>query len=139
MSSKVAWNIEQIIHKTAEIATLAAELSVVEQTKAKVSETELSKWLARIYDDQSLTNIEFQQLRDEADQKLEHVKERYPDLAELAVFQKAADDAVQQMQVGILKFKSKKLPKDAKSDVQQAYAFQVAYIKACLDRFTQML
>jgi hypothetical protein len=139
MSSKVAGNIEQIISKTTEIAKLAAELLVLEQTKAEVSDTGLGRWLARIYDDQSLTNTEFQQLRDEADHKLDRLKDLYPERNELAMFQKAADDAVQQMQVGILKFKSKKLPKDAKSDIQQAYAFQVAYIQACLDRFTQML
>ncbi|OCX25626.1 hypothetical protein BBI10_01805 [Pseudomonas graminis] len=95
--------------------------------------------MARIYDDQSLNNVEFQQLRDEADRRLDALKELYPESDGLGTFQKAADDAVQQMQVGILSFKKRHLPEEAKANIQEAYAFQVAYIQACLDRFTKML
>ncbi len=155
MSSKIAGISEQIVSKAAEIAKLASELSTLEKTKAVESDTALSQWLARIHDDQMLTNLEFQQLRDEADFKLDALKALYseqgeglnqegvkapsPESVDLDTFQKAADEVVQQMQVGILRFKKKHLPKEAQANVKEAYAFQVAYIHACLDRFTQML
>ncbi|TDV72094.1 hypothetical protein [Pseudomonas sp. LP_7_YM] len=41
------------------------------------------------------------------------------------------------MQTGLLGFKKQKLSVEAKAAVHETYAFQVAYIKACLDRFTQ--
>ncbi len=139
MDSKTAVISEHIISKTAEIAKLASEILTLEETRVAKSQTPLSQWLTRIYDDQSLNNVEFQQLRDEADRRLDALKELYPESDGLGTFQKAADDAVQQMQVGILSFKKKHLPKEAKANIQEAYAFQVAYIQACLDRFTQML
>jgi hypothetical protein len=139
MSSRVTAISEQIIDKTAEIAKLANELWTLEKAKSEANQTALSKWLALIYDDGVLTSIEFQKLRDEADLKLNALKQVYPDSADLGDFQKVADDVVQLMQVGILSFKKKKLPPDARANIQEAYAFQVAYIQACLDRFTQML
>ncbi|WP_296257003.1 MULTISPECIES: hypothetical protein [unclassified Pseudomonas] len=66
-------------------------------------------WLARIYDDQSLTNSEFRELRDEADRRVDDIKSQYPQRDDLAKFQQVADDAVQLMQTGILAFKKQKL------------------------------
>jgi hypothetical protein len=139
MSSKTAVISEEIISKSGEIVKLANELWKLGQAEAQTGQSELSKWLARIYDDHSLTNTEFQQLRDEADRRVDALKARYPQSADLAGFQKAADEAVQLMQTGIIGFKKQKLPSEAKTDIHEAYAFQVAYIQACLDRFTQML
>lgn len=82
MSSKIAGISEQIVSKAAEIAKLASELSTLEKTKAVESDTALSQWLARIHDDQMLTNLEFQQLRDEADFKLDALKALYSEQGE---------------------------------------------------------
>ncbi|WP_285426071.1 hypothetical protein [Pseudomonas sp. efr-133-TYG-103a] len=139
MSRRAALISEEIVSKSAEIAKLAAELSESQTTETQGEETELSQWLARIYGDKSLTNIEFQQLRDEADRRVDALKQLYPQSTELAAFQEAADNAVQRMQTGILSFKKQKLPSELKTGIHEAYAFQVAYIQACLDRFTQML
>ncbi|SEI72473.1 hypothetical protein [Pseudomonas sp. NFR16] len=139
MSRKAALISDEISSKAVEIAKLAAELSELEKAEAQREETELGQWLARIYGDGSLTNIEFQQLRDEADRRVDALKQLYPQSTELAAFQEAADIAVQRMQTGILSFKKQKLPSELKTGIHEAYAFQVAYIQACLDRFTQTL
>lgn len=126
-----------IYDRTVELAKLISDLVELQTSKLAEADSELGKWLARIYDDQLLTNAEFTALRDEADRRVNDVKSQYPESVDLASFQQAADDAVQLMQTGILHFKKKKLSAEAKTAVQESYAFQVAYIKACLDRFTQ--
>lgn len=130
---------QEIIDKSVELSKLGSQLVAVQAKQEGPAETELNTLLSLIYDDERLTNVEFQQLRDEADRKVDALKALYPQSADLAGFQKAADDAVQLMQTGILGFKKQKLPPEAKAAVQEGYAYQVAYIKACLDRFTQML
>lgn len=137
MTHQDALLIQQILEKSVELSKLSAELVEVQKSSALQDTSALGQWLARIYEDRSLSNIEFQQLRDEADARVGALASQYPQSTDLTAFQKAADDAVQLMQTGILGFKKQKLGADAKAAVLQAYGFQVAYIKACLDRFTQ--
>ncbi|MFJ3483699.1 hypothetical protein ACIPL1_09985 [Pseudomonas sp. NPDC090202] len=137
MSNKVELLSQEILEKSVELSKLSAELVELQKSSAAQDNSPLGQWLARIYEDQSLSNIEFQQLRDEADARVDALASQYPQSGDLAAFQKAADDAVQLMQTGLLGFKKQKLGAEAKTAVQDAYGFQVAYIKACLDRFTQ--
>jgi predicted RNA-binding protein with EMAP domain len=95
--------------------------------------------LKSVYSDHTLTNVEFQQLRDAADKLFDQMRNDFPDSTQLTEFQQSADDAVQFMQKGILSLKKGKLSDAGKAQVIQAYSAQVAYIKANLDRFTQTL
>lgn len=95
--------------------------------------------LKSVYSDDTLTNVEFQQLRDAADKLFDQLRQDFPNAPQLVEFQQSADDAVQFMQKGILSLKKGKLSNADKAKVIQAYSAQVAYIKANLDRFTQAL
>lgn len=97
---------------------------------------DLQQYLSKIYE-QGLTPLEFQGLRDEADKVFERLTTRYPANGYLVMFQQLADIAVQALQKGTLEIKKQKPSSDDKQLLEQAYGFQVAYIKACLDRFTQ--
>lgn len=99
----------------------------------------LEGWVANVYADKVLTNTEFQALRDEADAVYEAMSAALPGLPDLPAFQKLADEAVQSMQKGILAAKKTKPSEEVKTQIKEGFGFQVAYIKACLDRFTQAL
>jgi hypothetical protein len=139
MTNHVASLSQEILQKSVELSKLSAELVELHKSAAPQDTSALGQLLANIYEDQSLSNLEFQKLRDEADVKVNVLASQYPQSTNLIEFQKAADETVQLMQTGILGFKKQKLGAPAKAAVQEAYAFQVAYIKACLDRFTHAL
>ncbi|MCJ2374979.1 hypothetical protein [Pseudomonas sp. RGM 3321] len=102
-------------------------------------ELNLEKRLKQVYADQIMTSAEFMALRDDADVLFDKLKVQFPDNGALALFQPLSDVAVQAMQLGILEFKKGKPSAEAKALAKQSFGFQVAYIKACLDRFTQAL
>ncbi|KPW67764.1 Uncharacterized protein ALO82_03302 [Pseudomonas syringae pv. broussonetiae] len=102
-------------------------------------ELNLEKRLRQVYADQIMTSAEFMALRDDADVLFDKLKVQFPDNGALALFQPLSDVAVQAMQLGILEFKKGKPSAEAKALAKQSFGFQVAYIKACLDRFTQAL
>jgi hypothetical protein len=95
--------------------------------------------LKTVYADGTLTNVEFQQVRDAADASFDELRRRCPEVIQLTEFQQAADVLVQCMQKGILLLKKRKLSSEEKELVICAYGAQVAYIKANFDRFTQVL
>ncbi|WP_268800739.1 hypothetical protein [Pseudomonas huanghezhanensis] len=99
----------------------------------------LEAWVTDIYADKVLTNTEFQALRDEADMVYEGMSAALPGVPDLPAFQKLADETVQSMQSSILAVKKTKPSEEVKAQVKEGFGFQVAYIKACLDRFTQTL
>ncbi|GFZ57525.1 MULTISPECIES: hypothetical protein [Pseudomonas syringae group] len=110
-----------------------------EKLPLPLPELNLEKRLKQVYADQIMTSAEFMALRDDADVLFDKLKVQFPDNGALALFQPLSDVAVQAMQLGILEFKKGKPSAEAKALAKQSFGFQVAYIKACLDRFTQAL
>ncbi|KPY29059.1 hypothetical protein [Pseudomonas syringae] len=102
-------------------------------------ELNLEKRLKAVYADNLMTSAEFMALRDDADMLFDKLKVQFPDNGALALFQPLSDVAVQAMQLAILDFRKAKPSAEAKALAKQSFGFQVAYIKACLDRFTQAL
>ncbi|KTB94809.1 hypothetical protein AO073_06835 [Pseudomonas syringae ICMP 11293] len=92
-----------------------------------------------VYADNLMASAEFMALRDDADMLFDKLKVQFPDNGALALFQPLSDVAVQAMQLAILDFRKAKPSAEAKALAKQSFGFQVAYIKACLDRFTQAL
>ncbi|NAO26053.1 hypothetical protein [Pseudomonas syringae] len=102
-------------------------------------ELNLEKRLKAVYADNLMASAEFMALRDDADMLFDKLKVQFPDNGALALFQPLSDVAVQAMQLAILDFRKAKPSAEAKALAKQSFGFQVAYIKACLDRFTQAL
>ncbi|WP_122232492.1 hypothetical protein [Pseudomonas syringae] len=101
-------------------------------------ELNLEKRLKAVYADNLMTSA-VHGLRDDADMLFDKLKVQFPDNGALALFQPLSDVAVQTMQLAILDFRKAKPSAEAKALAKQSFGFQVAYIKACLDRFTQAL
>ncbi|TDV72093.1 hypothetical protein [Pseudomonas sp. LP_7_YM] len=81
--------LSKAIHdKAIELAKLSSDLVELQTNKSAAANNDLDEWLARIYDDQLLTNTEFQALRDEADRRVNDVKSQYPQSDDLAKFSK---------------------------------------------------
>ncbi|KWS99941.1 hypothetical protein AO286_22670 [Pseudomonas syringae] len=95
--------------------------------------------MKQVYADQIMTSAEFMALRDDADMLFDKLKVQFPANGYLSLFQPLSDVAVQAMQLGILDLKKAKPSVEAKALAKQSFGFPVAYIKACLDRFTQAL
>lgn len=113
--------------------------SSTEPAAPKLPEMNLEKRLQDIYSDKMLTNTEFMALRDDADRLFTQLIKQLPGNGCIGLFQQMADVTVQAMQLGMLDIKKAKPTADVKALVKQSYEFQVAYIKASLDRFTQTL
>lgn len=125
-----------------ELQRLSGELSRLssdfnQQQSAQEGGTGLSRHLQQIYADAVLNNVEFQGLRDKADEVFDQVIGKYPDIHELAAVQQLADQLVETMQRGILAVRKTKPNAESKDQLREGLAYQVAYIKANLDRFTQ--
>lgn len=104
-----------------------------------VKSSGLQQRIKDMYSDNKMSTSEFTALRDEADVVFASLVEKYPGNSELERFRKGADDVVQAMQLSILAIRKTKPSVDDKTLVKESFGFQVAYIKACLDRFTQDL
>ncbi|MCQ9470054.1 hypothetical protein NRB15_06850 [Pseudomonas alliivorans] len=113
--------------------------SSTEPAAPKLPEMNLEKRLRDIYSDKTLTTAEFMALRDDADRLFTQLIEQLPGIGYIGLFQQMADVTVQAMQLGMLDVKRAKPTADVKALLKQSYEFQVAYIKASLDRFTQTL
>ncbi|WP_193551528.1 hypothetical protein [Pseudomonas ovata] len=109
---------------------------------------ELAQRLSRIYSDQWVTTLEFQQLRDDADALFMALAKRFVPRPEdpvdqtnqlLLDVQLRADEVVKAMKTMVLSIKKARPQPADKILVKQALGYQVAYIKACLDRVTQTL
>lgn len=118
---------------------ISAATQPAAKTPPPEGELNLKKRLQVVYADNVMTSAEFMALRDDADMLFDKLKVQFPDNGALALFQPLSDVAVQAMQLGILDFKKAKPSAEAKALAKQSFGFQVAYIKACLDRFTQAL
>ncbi|CAM3140566.1 hypothetical protein [Pseudomonas floridensis] len=99
----------------------------------------LEKRLKEVYADNVLTNAEFLALRDDADKLFAQLIKQMPGNGYMGLFQQMADVTVQAMQLGMLEIKKAKPASDVKALVKQSYGFQIAYLKASLDRFGQTL
>ncbi|WP_200867559.1 hypothetical protein [Pseudomonas syringae] len=117
----------------------AAPVHSPEKPPPPPPELNLEKRLKQVYADQIMTSAEFMALRDDADMLFDKLKVQFPANGYLSLFQPLSDVAVQAMQLGILDLKKAKPSVEAKALAKQSFGFQVAYIKACLDRFTQAL
>lgn len=104
-----------------------------------VPELNLDKRLKQLYADQLMTTTEFAGLRDDADRLFEELKATFPKNGYLKLFEPLADVVVEAMQFAVLEVRKGKPDAEAKALVRQSLGFQVAYIKASLDRLTQSL
>ncbi|EKG41878.1 hypothetical protein Pav013_1809 [Pseudomonas syringae pv. avellanae str. ISPaVe013] len=118
---------------------IAAATPPAAKAPPQYGELNLEKRLKAVYADNLMTSAEFMALRDDADMLFDKLKVQFPDNGALALFQPLSDVAVQAMQLAILDFRKAKPSAEAKALAKQSFGFQVAYIKACLDRFTQAL
>ncbi|WP_397448490.1 hypothetical protein [Pseudomonas sp. NA-150] len=107
--------------------------------ESSASTPTLSARLSAIYADQQLSPTEYQALRDDADVVMSALIKQFPNVGYLGIFQTLADLIAQSMQLGIIEIRKTKPSPEVKVQVKESYAYQVAYIKACLDIFTQRL
>jgi len=103
----------------------------------------LNRILDRIYADNKVSNIEFQALRDKADEKYSVLTKKYQGNNDISAFQKSADVTVQLMQNSFLDIKKseklKKLTEEDKATIREAFKYQIAYMVVCYDRFFDVL
>lgn len=92
-----------------------------------------------IYEDNKVSNVELQFIRDVADEKIEMLFERFGENNNLSAFQKSMDVSVQLMQNAFFDIKKKEGTEDGKREVKEAFEFQIAYLVANYNRFFSLL
>lgn len=100
---------------------------------------ELKDFIDFIYEDNKVSNVELQFIRDVADEKIEMLFEQFGENNKLSAFQKSMDVSVQLMQNAFFDIKKKEGTEDGKREVKEAFEFQIAYLVANYNRFFSLL
>ena len=90
----------------------------------------LEQMLLVIYNDGSVSFTEYQQLRDNADERLEAVIREFGQHNNITAFQKAMDVAMQLLQLSVIDAKKAKLTDTGEAIVKDAIVAQVEYLRA---------
>ena len=90
----------------------------------------LEHLLLDIYKDGSVSFTEYQQLRDNADERLEAVIREFGQHNNITAFQKAMDVAMQLLQLSVIDAKKAKLTDTGEAIVKDAIVAQVEYLRA---------
>ncbi len=90
----------------------------------------LEQMLLDIYKDGSVSFTEYQQLRDNADERLEAVIREFGQHNNITAFQKAMDVAMQLLQLSVIDAKKAKLTDTGEAIVKDAIVAQVEYLRA---------
>ena len=90
----------------------------------------LEQMLLDIYNDGSVSFTEYQQLRDNADERLEAVIREFGQHNNITAFQKAMDVAMQLLQLSVIDAKKAKLTDTGEAIVKDAITAQVEYLRA---------
>ncbi|EJD6112920.1 hypothetical protein ACX7S9_003384 [Morganella morganii] len=104
-----------------------------------MNNTEINHLVDFIYQDDRITNAEFQMIRDEADKRFDAILEYYGKNNSLSAFQKSADVTVQLMQESFFILKKKAETPEQKDEIKDAFNAQISYIIACYNRFFDSL
>ncbi|AKP33345.1 hypothetical protein [Yersinia aleksiciae] len=99
------------------------------------SSRNIDSLLKSIYSDCKINNLEFQLLRDFADEKFDLLLENYGENNNLSAFQKSMDVTVQLMQQSFFDIKKQCENDDEKKIAKEAFDSQMAYIIANYERF----
>ncbi|WP_232799004.1 hypothetical protein [Proteus sp. PR00174] len=100
---------------------------------------ELKDFIDFIYEDNKVSNVELQFIRDVADEKIEMLFEQFGENNNLSAFQKSMDVSVQLMQNAFFDIKKKEGTEDGKREVKEVFEFQIAYLVANYNRFFSLL
>ena len=90
----------------------------------------LEQMLLDIYNDGSVSFTEYQQLRDNADERLEAVIREFGQHNNITAFQKAMDVAMQLLQLSVIDAKKAKLTDTGEAIIKDAIVAQVEYLRA---------
>ncbi len=90
----------------------------------------LEQMLLDIYKDGSVSFTEYQQLRDNADERMEAVIREFGQHNNITAFQKAMDVAMQLLQLSVIDAKKAKLTDTGEAIVKDAIVAQVEYLRA---------
>ena len=94
-----------------------------------VSKT-LEQMLLAIYEDGSVSVSEYQQLRDNADERIAVIIREFGQHNNITAFQKAMDVAMQLLQLSVIDAKKAKLSDTGEALVKDAIVAQVEYLRA---------
>ena len=90
----------------------------------------LEQLLLDIYKDGSVSFTEYEQLRDNADERMERIIEHFGHHNNTTAFQKAMDVAMQLLQLAVIDAKNAKLTDTGEAIVKDAVVSQVEYLRA---------
>ena len=90
----------------------------------------LEQMLLDIYNDGSVSFTEYQQLRDNADERMEAVIHEFGLHNNITAFQKAMDVAMQLLQLSVIDAKKAKLTDTGEAIVKDAIVAQVEHLRA---------
>ena len=99
----------------------------------------LEQMLLDIYKDGSVSFTEYQQLRDNADERLEAVIREFGQHNNITAFQKAMDVAMQLLQLSVIDAKKAKLTDTGEAIVKDAIVAQVEYLRVGTDLALRLL
>ncbi|CNH89421.1 Uncharacterised protein [Yersinia aldovae] len=100
-----------------------------------ISNRNIEELLSSIYHDNKINNIEFQTLRDFADDKFDLLLNSHGENNNLSAFQKSMDVTVQLMQQSFFDIKKKCKNDEDKQLAKEAFDAQISYMIANYDRF----
>lgn len=99
----------------------------------------LEQMLLDIYNDGSVSFTEYQQLRDNADERLEAVIREFGQHNNITAFQKAMDVAMQLLQLSVIDAKKAQLTDTGEAIVKDAIVAQVEYLRVGTDMALRLL
>lgn len=99
----------------------------------------LEQMLLDIYKDGSVSFTEYQQLRDNADERMEAVIREFGQYNNITAFQKAMDVAMQLLQLSVIDAKKAKLTDTGEAIVKDAIVAQVEYLRVGTDMALRLL
>ena len=99
----------------------------------------LEQMLLDIYNDGSVSFTEYQQLRDNADERLEAVIREFGQHNNITAFQKAMDVAMQLLQLSVIDAKKAQLTDTGEAIVKDAIVAQVEYLRVGTDLALRLL
>ena len=99
----------------------------------------LEQMLLDIYNDGSVSFTEYQQLRDNADERMEAVIHEFGLHNNITAFQKAMDVAMQLLQLSVIDAKKAQLTDTGEAIVKDAIVAQVEYLRVGTDMALRLL
>ena len=99
----------------------------------------LEQMLLDIYNDGSVSFTEYQQLRDNADERMEAVIREFGLHNNITAFQKAMDVAMQLLQLSVIDAKKAQLTDTGEAIVKDAIVAQVEYLRVGTDMALRLL